>query len=111
MDTFSSDGVEIAYSVEGDGDPILLIHGFASNSQTNWRDTRWIKFLADNGFRVIAVDNRGHGASAKLYDPAAYHSARMADDVRALLDHLGLGRAEPFIRHALDGVVEARQDE
>ena len=46
------------------------------------------------GRRVIALDNRGHGASTKLYDPAAYHSARMAEDVRALLDHLDLGRAD-----------------
>jgi pimeloyl-ACP methyl ester carboxylesterase len=94
MDTFSSDGVEIAYSVEGDGDPILLIHGFASNSQTNWRDTRWIKFLADNGFRVIAVDNRGHGASQKLYDPEDYTGPLMAEDARRLLDHLGIPRAD-----------------
>ena len=46
------------------------------------------------GRRVIAPDNRGHGASTKLYDPAAYHSALMADDVAALLDHLDLGCAD-----------------
>jgi pimeloyl-ACP methyl ester carboxylesterase len=44
--------------------------------------------------RVIALDNRGHGASSKLYDPAAYHSDTMAEDVRALLDHLGIARAD-----------------
>jgi len=43
---------------------------------------------------VIALDNRGHGASGKLYDPSAYHSATMADDVRALLDHLKIERAD-----------------
>jgi pimeloyl-ACP methyl ester carboxylesterase len=43
---------------------------------------------------VIALDNRGHGASGKLYDPSAYHSASMADDVRALLDHLEIERAD-----------------
>src|SRR5262245_59092886 len=94
MHTFSSDGVEIAYSDEGEGDPILLIHGFASNIQANWRDTRWIKFLVDNGFRVIAIDNRGHGASQKLYDPAAYAGPAMAEDARRLLDHLGIKRAD-----------------
>ena len=43
---------------------------------------------------MIALDNRGHGASSKLYDPAAYHSAIMAEDVRALLDHVGVGTAD-----------------
>ena len=50
--------------------------------------------LTRAGRRVIALDNRGHGASTKLYDPADYHSAIMAEDVRALLDHLGLPRAD-----------------
>ncbi len=90
MHTFSSDGVEIAYTDEGQGEPILLIHGFASNIQANWRDTRWIKFLVDNGFRTIAIDNRGHGASQKLYDPAAYTGPAMAEDARRLLDHLAI---------------------
>lgn len=94
MDTFSSDGVEIAYSTEGNGDPILLIHGFASNSQTNWRDTQWIKFLAGNGFQVISIDNRGHGASKKLYEPEAYTGPIMAEDARRLLDHLQIPKAD-----------------
>jgi pimeloyl-ACP methyl ester carboxylesterase len=50
--------------------------------------------LTRAGRRAIALDNRGHGASGKLYDPAAYHSAVMAQDVRALLDHLDLRRAD-----------------
>jgi pimeloyl-ACP methyl ester carboxylesterase len=53
-----------------------------------------VQTLTRGGRRVLALDNRGHGASSKLYDPAAYHSATMADDVRALLDHLGVGRAD-----------------
>ncbi len=94
MNVFSSDGVEIAYVTEGDGDPILLIHGFASNIKANWGDTRWIKYLADHGFRVIAMDNRGHGGSEKLYDPEAYTGPLMAEDARRLLDHLGISRAD-----------------
>jgi pimeloyl-ACP methyl ester carboxylesterase len=94
MDVFSSDGVDIAYAVEGHGDPILLIHGFASNLKTNWGDTRWIKFLTDNGFRVVTFDNRGHGASEKLYDPEAYSGPVMAEDARRLLDHLKIARAD-----------------
>ncbi|MHA1165303.1 MAG: alpha/beta fold hydrolase, partial [Alphaproteobacteria bacterium] len=63
MKTFDSDGVELAYTDEGEGEPILLIHGFASNIQTNWVDTGWTKTLRQAGRRVIAIDNRGHGAS------------------------------------------------
>ncbi len=94
MDAFSSDGVKIAFQVEGRGDPILLIHGFASNLQTNWGGTGWIRLLSDNGFRVIAFDNRGHGASDKLYDPEAYTGSAMSEDARRLLDHLGIERAD-----------------
>jgi len=50
--------------------------------------------LTQAGRRAIALDNRGHGASSKLYDPAAYHSAIMAEDVRALIDHLDIARAD-----------------
>jgi pimeloyl-ACP methyl ester carboxylesterase len=88
------DDVEIAFLDEGEGEPIVLVHGFASNAAVNWVQPGWIKFLKDAGRRVIALDNRGHGASTKLYDPAAYHSALMAGDVAALIDHLDLGRAD-----------------
>ncbi len=93
MDTFSSDGVRIAFTVEGDGEPILLIHGFASNLQTNWRGTGWIGLLAGAGFKVVAFDNRGHGESEKLYDPDAYTGPEMAEDACRLLDHLGIENA------------------
>jgi pimeloyl-ACP methyl ester carboxylesterase len=94
MQRFQHDGVEIAFLDEGEGEPIVLVHGFASNAQVNWVYPGWVATLTKAGRRVIALDNRGHGASSKLYDPAAYHSERMAGDVRALLDHLGLGRAD-----------------
>src|SRR6202051_4421705 len=92
--SFRAGPVEIAYLDEGDGDPIVLVHGFASNKQVTWVHPGWVATLTRAGRRVIALDNRGHGASTKLYDPTAYHSARMAADVAALLDHLGLGRAD-----------------
>ena len=94
MASFKNGEVEIAYLDEGDGDPIVLVHGFASNKEVNWVQPGWLETLTRAGRRVIAFDNRGHGQSSKLYDPAAYHSATMAEDVRALLDHLGLARAD-----------------
>ncbi len=94
MPTFISDGVEIAYLDEGQGDPVLLIHGFASNKTVNWVDTGWVRELVRAGYRVIAVDNRGHGESAKLYDPALYSSPLMAEDAARLLDHLHIPKAD-----------------
>ena len=94
MSRFQHDSVEIAYLDEGEGEPVVLVHGFASNAAVNWLHPGWIATLTGAGRRAIALDLRGHGASAKLYDPAAYHSALMAQDVRALLDHLGIARAD-----------------
>jgi pimeloyl-ACP methyl ester carboxylesterase len=94
MHKFNSGGVEIAYQTAGDGPPILLIHGFASNARVNWWDTSWVKTLTEPGRRVITFDHRGHGASEKLYDPALYPAAEMAEDARRLLDHLEIVQAD-----------------
>ena len=94
MHKFNSGGVEIAYETAGEGPPILLIHGIASNALVNWWDTGWVKTLTDAGRSVITIDNRGHGASEKLYDSALYPAAEMAEDARRLLDHLGIGQAD-----------------
>ena len=90
----TDDRVEIAFIDEGEGEPMVLVHGFASNKEINWVVPGWVATLTGAGRRAIALDNRGHGASGKVYEPAAYHSAVMAEDVRALLDHLRLTRAD-----------------
>jgi len=92
--SFKNGDVEIAYLDEGEGEPIVLVHGFASTKEVNWVQPGWVSVLNRVGRRAVALDNRGHGASSKLYDPAAYHSAAMADDVHALLDHLKIARAD-----------------
>ncbi|HEY8161208.1 MAG: alpha/beta fold hydrolase [Methylocystis sp.] len=99
METFISDGVEIAYSdFEPLGDdrrePIVLVHGFASTHAVNWMFTQWVKTLTEDGRRVVALDSRGHGRSQKLYDPAQYALDLMAGDVANLLDHLSIARAD-----------------
>ena len=94
MQFFKHGEVEIAFLDEGEGEPIVLVHGFASTKEVNWVSPGWVTTLTGAGRRVIALDNRGHGQSSKLYDPAGYHSAVMAEDVRALLDHLHLDRAD-----------------
>jgi pimeloyl-ACP methyl ester carboxylesterase len=99
MQHFQSDGLSLAYvdiaPTQGDrGEPIVLVHGFASNHAVNWVNTLWVRTLTHDGRRVIALDNRGHGQSERAYDPAAYHANTMAEDVRRLMDHLGLARAD-----------------
>lgn len=100
MHSFLHDGFEIAFvdrlPAGGAGEPVLLIHGFASNHHVNWVAPGWVKTLADAGYRAIALDNRGHGRSSKSYDRADYTPARMAGDAAALLDHLGIGKAHVF---------------
>ena len=76
------------------GEPILLIHGFASTHAVNWVFPHWVRALTGDGRRVIALDNRGHGRSDKPTDPTAYHTTTMAADALALLDHLGVRRAD-----------------
>ncbi len=97
MTTFNSDGVEIAYidedPVDSRGVPVLLIHGFASNIDMNWVSTGWVRDLTAQGYRVIALDNRGHGRSEKLYDRDQYSAPLMAEDTHRLLVHLGVPRA------------------
>jgi len=94
MQSFRHDSVDIAFLDEGEGEPVVLIHGFASTAAVNWVNPGWVATLTEAKRRAIALDNRGHGASSKLYDPAAYHSGAMAEDVRALIEHLGIGRAD-----------------
>ena len=94
MHTFNSGGVEIAYQTAGEGPPVLLVHGFASNARVNWWDTGWVKTLTEAGRRVITFDHRGHGASEKLYDPSLYPAAEMAEDALRLLDHLEIAQAD-----------------
>jgi pimeloyl-ACP methyl ester carboxylesterase len=94
MPSFHNGAVEIAYLDEGEGDPILLVHGFASSKNVNWVYPTWVSDLRKDGRRVIALDNRGHGESAKLYDPAQYPIPAMASDSIALMDHLDIARAD-----------------
>jgi pimeloyl-ACP methyl ester carboxylesterase len=95
--TFLSDAVRLAYLDEASAAPralpVLLIHGFASNVEMNWVATSWVRDLAGAGYRVVAIDNRGHGMSEKLYVPEAYGREIMAEDARRLLDHLGIRQA------------------
>ncbi|HLZ75307.1 alpha/beta hydrolase [Phenylobacterium sp.] len=100
MASFLSDGVQIAYDditpAGGADSAVVLIHGFASNRVEGWKRTGWYAAFERRRTRVIALDQRGHGESAKLYDPQAYERERLAADVLNLMDELGVERADMF---------------
>jgi pimeloyl-ACP methyl ester carboxylesterase len=104
--TFLSDGIAIAYETHGEGRPILLIHGFGSSGKINWIDTGWVQTLSDAGYQPITFDNRGHGASRKLYDAQLYFAHDMAEDAVHLLDHLGVQRC-PVIGYSMGARIAA----
>lgn len=84
--SFDSDGVEISYYDFGEGEPLVLLHGFGMSAVTQWA------MLADNlaqQYRVIIPDHRGHGDSGKPVG-AEYYGRPMVDDVIRLLDHLDI---------------------
>ncbi|MCR0983083.1 alpha/beta fold hydrolase [Roseomonas populi] len=88
---FDSAGVRIRYVEAGQGDPVVLVHGFSSNVENQWVRSGVMPKLADR-YRVIAFDGRGHGLSDKPHDPALYGPEASRDTSR-LLDHLGLRKA------------------
>jgi pimeloyl-ACP methyl ester carboxylesterase len=103
--TFDSNGVKINYTVEGKGEPVLLIHGFAANGDFNWRMPGVTKALAEK-YQVITIDNRGHGKSEKPHDSAKY-GEEMAEDAIRLLDHLGIKKAH-VVGYSMGGMITAK---
>lgn len=90
MPTAYFTNVELDYLDEGEGQPIILVHGFASTKEANWVDTGWVELLVENGYRVIAFDNRGHGASTKFHTSKDYSLEKMASDTLSLCQVLEL---------------------
>jgi pimeloyl-ACP methyl ester carboxylesterase len=99
MPVFTNRGFTLRYLDSGGETasvPVLLVHGFASNIETNWVNPGWVKTLTDSGFRVIAFDHRGHGESSSSHRPEDYAPLEMAADCAALLDRLAVQRAHFF---------------
>ena len=96
MTTFQSSGLAIAYDDIGSGGAgcVVLAHGFATNRAENWRRLGWYGAFERQGYRIVALDLRGHGMSDKPHDPAAYDGDIMAADIIALMDHLKLNRVD-----------------
>ena len=87
----ASDGIRLAWHEMGQGRPVILIHGYVSDAATNWiKHGKTAARIAAAGYRVIMPDLRGHGASERPHDPAAYPPDILADDQFGLIAHLGL---------------------
>ena len=98
MATFEHDGLTLAYDdirpTVPESGTVVLVHGFATNRDENWRRLGWMGAFERKGWRAVALDLRGHGQSDKPHDPAAYVREAMVGDIVALMDHLGLGRVD-----------------
>ena len=94
MRTLDIGGVPIAYEDQGEGDAVVLVHGFAASVKENWERSGWISMLVRARRRVVALDLRGHGQSAKFYEPGAYSFDVFAGDVVALVEHLQLKKPD-----------------
>lgn len=94
MPTVESGGVPIHYEVIGQGRPIVLVHGFSSSFDDTWRLSGWVDFLVGKGRRVVGLDCRGHGRSGKPHSPEAYAGNQIPDDVLAVMDAVGIERAD-----------------
>ena len=102
----AKDGAHIAYEITGEGKPALLVHGFASSREQNWRSTGWIDRLARDGYRVVSFDCRGHGHSDKPHTPAGY-GHHMIDDILAVMHASGLPDAY-FMGYSMGAMLTIR---
>jgi pimeloyl-ACP methyl ester carboxylesterase len=99
---FDSNGVKLHYTVQGQGGPVVLIHGFSVNSEFQWTLPGITKALARE-HQVICLDCRGHGRSGKPHDPKMYGN-EMVEDVVRLLDHLKIAKAH-VVGYSMGGFI------
>ncbi|HVA54896.1 MAG TPA: alpha/beta fold hydrolase [Gammaproteobacteria bacterium] len=85
-----NNGIRIHYGVYGNGRPVVLLHGGTVSFEHNYAKYGWIERLNASGLQAVGLDFRGHGESDKPHDTESYGTSNLADDVRALLDHLKL---------------------
>ncbi len=99
---FDSNGVRIHYTVEGKGEPVILVHGFAANADANWRVPGVTQDLAKD-YQIIVLDHRGHGLSDKPHDAAKY-GEEMCRDIVRLMDHLKIEKAH-VVGYSMGGYI------
>ncbi len=99
---FTSNGVGIHYVVQGQGEPVILVHGLYSSAKLNWEIPGTLAELAKH-YQVIALDNRGHGQSGKPEAEDQY-GVQMVEDVVGLMDHLRIPKTH-VVGYSLGGMI------
>jgi len=94
--------INIYYEVEGEGQPLVLLHGLTKYLDT-WRERGYVDPLG-NDYKLILVDARGHGKSDKPHDPESYHSKDVSGDITAILDDLNIQKAY-FFGYSMGGGI------
>jgi pimeloyl-ACP methyl ester carboxylesterase len=105
MPYFDNEGIKIYYEIEGEGPPVIMIHGLGSNLELNWKQTKWIRELKDK-YRLILIDCRGHGKSDKPYNASDY-GEKMTEDVVKLMKYLSIEKAN-FIGYSMGSFMTFR---
>jgi pimeloyl-ACP methyl ester carboxylesterase len=100
------DGLALATYSWGDPDAetVLCVHGFGSSTRDNWVSTGWVRELLRRGLRVLAVDQRGHGASEKPHDAESYTMPTLVSDLTTVLDTY-LADTVRYLGYSLGGRV------
>jgi pimeloyl-ACP methyl ester carboxylesterase len=102
---FDSNGVGIRYLTAGEGEPVILLHGFVFSIDPAWLNGGLFDELSRTHC-VVAMDLRGHGASGKPHDAKRY-GLEMVNDVLRLMDHLGFDEAH-LIGYSLGGTLACK---
>ena len=103
----AKDGVKIAFDTEGDGPPIVLVHGFGASRTITWKNTLWYQTLLRAGRCVIAIDCRGHGESSKPHEPVRYDEGLMVGDIAEVMDRHGIASAD-VMGYSMGGFLTIR---
>jgi non-heme chloroperoxidase len=105
----ASDGVRLAFERAGapGGAPVMLVHGFGSSRNQNWKSTGWYSALGEAGFSILAMDCRGHGESGKPHDFKLYGHDRMAEDVVTVMDAACIAAAS-YCGYSMGGFIGLR---
>src|SRR5438034_6180671 len=99
---FRSNGVRIHYTDQGAGEPVVVLHGYAM-SVGRMEGAGIVGALVKAGYRVLAVDARGHGQSDKPHDPSAY-GAEMARDVVGLVNDLNIPKTH-LVGYSMGAII------
>jgi pimeloyl-ACP methyl ester carboxylesterase len=103
--SFKSNGVNIVYATRGQGEPVVLIHGWLASAGLNW-ELPGISTALAKDFRVIQMDVRGHGLSDKPKKEELY-AMELVEDVARLLDHLKIKKAH-IVGYSMGGIIAAK---